>query len=232
MPSLPALHDKKTLTRIAGLCYLLIILISVFGELVVRQNLIDAGNWSATTNNIRNNLFLWRLAIAGDLILILSGIGLTFIYYLLFHAEQKLGALLTTFLLLCSFGVEATTKTSLYAISILLENPQYAESFGNQVLDAQIAFYYRNYYLGFQNMMIFYSAACLVLSCLVWRCGFLPKFVAVLFGFVGLSHLIHTFIEILCPEFSAVAFPDAMSLTYLSEMIICVWLLGKGVRVN
>lgn len=221
-------ENYKNLARLGGVFYLLIIVISIFGELIVRDSLIDMGNWSETTDNIRNNLFLWRLAIAGDLILILCGIGLTFIYYLLFHAEQKLGALLATFLLLCSFGVEATTKTPLYAISILLESPGYLEQFGQQALNGQIALYYRSYYLGFQNMMVFYSAACLVLAKLVWCSGFLPRFLAVLFGFVGLSHLIHTFVEILFPEFSAVTFPDAMSLTYLSEMLICAWLLVKG----
>lgn len=60
-------RSPQTYVRIAGICYLLIILLGIFGQVVVRNSLIVAGDAAATVANISESLWLWRLGGIGDI---------------------------------------------------------------------------------------------------------------------------------------------------------------------
>ena len=55
--------------RLGGALYLAIILLGLFGEVLVRGSLVVPGNAQATLDAIRQSPLLWRLGIAGDLLM-------------------------------------------------------------------------------------------------------------------------------------------------------------------
>ena len=61
--------SPKTLARVGGALYVFIIVAGVFGELFVRDALIVSGNAAATAANVAAHEGLWRLGIAGDLLM-------------------------------------------------------------------------------------------------------------------------------------------------------------------
>lgn len=222
-------QSEKKLMLAGGMLYLIIIVVSIVGELLIRLPMIDPMDWSATTEKIRSNLFMWRAAISLDLLLLISGVGLTYIYYRLFSRDQTKLAVLACCFLVCTFAVELTTKYDLYAISILLEDERYLLGFGQEYFKAQINFHYRSYYLAFQNMMTFYASACFVLAVLAWRSKVFPNWISVAFGYIGISYMIATHLQVLLPQLASGLFPGALSLTYLGEAFICGWLLKGGI---
>ena len=61
--------SPKTLARVGGALYVFIIVAGVFGEIFVRDALIVSGNAAATAANVAAHEGLWRLGIAGDLLM-------------------------------------------------------------------------------------------------------------------------------------------------------------------
>ena len=61
--------SPRTLARIGGALYVFIIVAGIFGELFVRDALIVSGNAAATAANVAAHEGLWRLGIAGDLLM-------------------------------------------------------------------------------------------------------------------------------------------------------------------
>lgn len=62
--------------RIAGVCYLLIILLGVFGQIVVHGLLIVPEDAAATAQHISASPLLWRWGIVGDIAMHLLDIPL------------------------------------------------------------------------------------------------------------------------------------------------------------
>lgn len=63
----PLAQFPQIYTRIAGICYLLIILLGIFGQLIVRNSLVVMNDAAMTASNITESPLLWRLEIVGDI---------------------------------------------------------------------------------------------------------------------------------------------------------------------
>jgi hypothetical protein len=61
-------RSPQRYARLAGVMYLAIILLGMFGELYVRARYIVPGDASATAQAIAASPQLWRMGIVGDLL--------------------------------------------------------------------------------------------------------------------------------------------------------------------
>ncbi len=68
--------SPQTLARIGGVLYLFIIVAGSFGELFVGDKLTVSGDATATANNIMASQLLWRISVAGELIMLVCSVGL------------------------------------------------------------------------------------------------------------------------------------------------------------
>ena len=59
-------QSPQRYARLAGLLYLAIILLGLFGEVFVRGSLVATGDATATAAAIARSQQLWRAGIAGD----------------------------------------------------------------------------------------------------------------------------------------------------------------------
>src|SRR5258708_35304969 len=91
-------HTLKTspqvYARIGGILYLLIIIAGALGEIFIRGKLIVSGDAISTANNILTSQSLWRMGIAGDLLMHLFDIPLMLVFYVLLKPVNKNLALL------------------------------------------------------------------------------------------------------------------------------------------
>ena len=82
------MNPKKT-ARIAGLFFLSMVIFGLFSEIFVRQKLIVTGDAVATASNILSNIFLYRLAIASDILMSLSYLFTALALYCLLESDRK-----------------------------------------------------------------------------------------------------------------------------------------------
>ena len=95
--------SPQVYARIGGVLYLIIIVIGFCSEFFVRDKLVVPGDVTATANNIVASESLWRISIAGELILLVCAVALTLILYVLLTPVNRNLALLGVFFNLVEF---------------------------------------------------------------------------------------------------------------------------------
>ena len=84
------------------------------------------------------------------------------------------------------------------------------------------------YLYGSGIFMVFYGIAALLRGYLVFRSGYLPRFLGVLLAFAGLGFVTRNFALVLAPASASSFFLLPMTLAAVS---LTVWLLVRGVDV-
>ncbi len=216
--------------RIGGILYLYIIVAGIFGELFVRDKLIVSGDATATANNIMASQLLWRISVAGELIMLVCSVALALIFYVLLRPVSKNLALLTVFFNLVELAIDAVNKLNLFAVLFLSGGADYLKTFEPHQLHALAYLALKLHAYGFAISLVFFGFVCLILGYLLYRSGYFPKTLGVLMTIAGLSYLTNSFTLILAPTYSAMIFP-ILVLAFIGETSFCLWLIVKGVNV-
>jgi hypothetical protein len=227
------IHTSPQLyARIGGLLYLIIIVIGFLGEFFVRNRLIVSKDAVATADKIVASEFLWRVGIAGELLLLICAVALTMIFYVLLRPVSRNLALLAAFFNLVSIAIEAVAGLGLLAALFPLGNADYLKAFDSKQLDALAYMSIRSHAYGFGVALIFFGCVCLILGYLIFRSGYLPKLIGVLMQIAGLCYLTDSFALVLSPPLADRLFPVILLPALVGEASLCLWLLVKGVNVS
>jgi Domain of unknown function (DUF4386) len=213
--------SPQTYARLGGMLYLLIIAAGIFGELFVRGSLVVSGNPTATAKHILAHETLWRLGIAGDLVMHICDVPLMFIFYYLLKPANKNLAILALLFNLIQTAVLVANKINL--VNVLLQaktSPSLAYS----------AIQLHEY--GFGIGLIFFGCACLLYGYLIYHSGYLPKFLGVLLPIAGFCYLASSFIHLISPATAHQLGAILLLPCFIAELSVCLWLLIKGVKVD
>lgn len=223
--------SPQVYARIGGVLYLIIIVAGLFGEAFVRDKLIVSGDATATANNIMASQLLWRIGVAGELIMLVCAVALALIFYVLLKPVSRNLALLAAFFNLVSIALEGANKLNLFAALFLLGRADYLKAFEPHQLHALAYLSLKSYGYGFGISLVFFGCVCLVLGYLIFRSGYLPKILGVLMQIAGLSYLTNSFTLFLAPTYAAMMFPGILVPAFIAETSLCLWLIVKGVNV-
>ncbi|MFL6708846.1 MAG: DUF4386 domain-containing protein [Massilia sp.] len=215
--------------RVAGVLYLIIILIGLFSEAQIRGALVVPGDPAATATRILAAQTTWRLGVAAEDLLLLCAVGLGYAWYLLLRPVDRSLIWLAMFLGLVSLSVESVGALQLHAVLtplvddafVRIAGPQMAQLMAYQALTAHTH--------AFGLALIFFGAECLVIGHLVRRSGYFPAWVGVLMQLAGACYLINSFSMIIAPALQNVLFPMVLLPCLVGEGCFCLWLLFKGV---
>ena len=216
--------------RIAGVLYLMIIVIGFSSEFFVRDKLVMSGDVTATANNIASSESLWRTSIACELILLVCAVALTLIFYVLLRPVNKNHALLAVLFNIVEFPIEAVSKLCLLAALFFSGSADYLKAFEPRQLHALVKISLKLHDYGFGIDLVFFGFACLVYGYLLFRSGYFPRPLGVLMAIAGLSYLANSFTLILAPAYAGTISP-ILVLALIGELSLCLWLMVKGVNV-
>ena len=216
--------------RIGGALYLAIILLGAFAEGFVANKLVVSGDAIATAHNILGSPGLWQLSVAGDLIVVLCAVPLLWIEYLLLKPVSKHVVLLALLFNLVSLAVEAISKLFLIVVVPTLGSPDYLKAFEPQQLQVLANLALRSHDVAFNIALIFFGFTCVVNGYLIFKSGYLPKFVGILMQIAGLSYLTACFAALFAPAFADLITPFILLPPLIGESSFCLWLLIKGVN--
>lgn len=231
MPSsLPFLPSSGQL-RLAGLLYLAIILLGLFGETQVRGALLVAGDAAATARNIQEAESLWRAGIAGDLLMQLCDLPVMLILYWLLRPAGRGLAQLATLLNLVQTAVLALNKLNLVMPLLLLDaGGTLGRALPPEQAQALAYLFIQAHSYGFGIGLIFFGAACLLRGLLIWRSGFLPRPLGLLMLAAGLGYLLNSAAMLLAPTLAAALFPAVLLPAFVGELALALWLIFKPPR--
>jgi hypothetical protein len=223
--------SPQTLARIGGLLYLMIIVTGLFGEMFVRDKLVVSGDATGTAANIMPSQLLWRMGVAGDLIMHVCDVPLMLIFYILLRPVQETLALLGVLFNLVQTAALVAFKVNLLAALFLLGSADYLKAFDPRQLHALMYLFIKADGYGFGIGLIFFGCAILVFGYLIRRSGYLPRAIGVLMQIAGVCYLTNSFALLLAPTVAHAMFPAILIPAFIGELSFCLWLLVKGVNV-
>lgn len=218
--------------RLAGLFYLAIILLGLFGESYVRGSLVVSGDAVATAQNIQASASLWRLGIFTDLMMQVLDIPIIVLMYLLFQRVSAGLNLAATFFNLIQTAVLVANKLVLLLPLILLGGAGYFSAFSSEQLAAWSYLAVRIYNYGFAAGLIFFGIACVIRGYLIIKSELFPRLIGLLLLLAGVCYLINSSAMLLALDVAPLLFPWIFLPILVGELSLSLWMLVKGASLT
>lgn len=216
----------QTYARIAGALFLISLVAGGFGEFYAPSALIVSADAAATAKNIIASDSLFRLGFASYLVEAMCDVGLTLVLYLLLRPVREDLALLAVFFRLVSTAVFAIAELFYFAASLVLGGAGYLKTFSPEQLNSLALLSLKLSGYGGGIFMVFYGVPSVLLGYLIFRSGYLPRFLGVLLALSGLGFVTHNFVLALAPAYTS---PLLLLPAPLAALALTVWLLARGV---
>jgi hypothetical protein len=135
------------------------------------------------------------------------------------------------FLLLNAVGVaiQGASMLSLVTAMLLGEGPSYMQADSATQVEGLTYLSINAYKTGFVTAQLFFGTWLFPLGYLVYRSGFLPRFLGVLLVLDGFAILIWFLQALLWPAYEAIIYPGLL-LSFVAEVGLGSWLLVRGVK--
>ena len=224
------LSSMNRTAKIAGLFYLIFVILLPLAT-TIRSQLIVLGDAAATAQKITANELLFRISFLTELVSALFFVLAAWALYALLKKVNKNLALLFLLLNLCGVAIECMSVLNLSTAVSLLNGADYLTVFSTGQLQAQALWHVDMYNNGFMIAQIFFGAWLLPLGYLVYRSGFLPRFLGILLIVDFFGVLIWFLQFFLLPEADVIIYPG-LAAGFIAEVSLTLWLLVKGVKEN
>lgn len=224
------MHPTDKAARLAGAVYLSMVLTAPFTLLYVPKKLIVRGDAAATANNILAHETMFRLSIVGDLMTAVIFVCLGLALYRLLSGVGKTWAMMMLTFVVVSAAVGFLDTLNNIAALILFRGADFLTVFDKAQLNALGYLFIRLHGQGIFMNELFWGLWLFPFGLLVFRSGFLPRFLGVwlminCFGYVALC-----LIALLGPDYYGAAVRWGQPILF-GELAIMLWLLIKGAKV-
>jgi hypothetical protein len=219
--------SKKT-ARLAGLAFLFMVITGLFAEIFFRQKVFVLSDIAATVSNISSNTFLYRTGIVSD---ILMSLGYLFTALVLFKLLASVNKNLAAVMVLLAAAGSALLMFNILnecAPLYILTGNDYLNVLGLNSRQAIAMLYYSLYEHGYMIGQIFFALWVLPLAVLIYKSGFIPKVLGVLFVIETIFGFLSVFVHFLVPNQSIetiLLLPGTVA-----EFAFMFWLLIRGIR--
>lgn len=212
----------KGTARLAGLAYLGLAVSGVLGFMVIRSQLFEPGDATATAANLIQHEGLARLGIAADLTIVLTQSLAALYFFKLFRGVNTFAAgSLAAFGFMNSAAILVATAFSATALEVVLDGG--APAAGNALL------LYDLNGAAWGVGALFFGLWLIPMGWLAIRSGFMPRPLGWVLVAGGLGYILSAYVGYLAPDASTLA--DALTVpASVGEFWMIGYLLVKGVR--
>ena len=213
--------------RVAGLLILISFAAGLYGEVYVPSTLSAATGGAVAAQGISHDVMM-RIGFAGYLVEAVCDVTLTFIFYVLLRPVDRNLALLAALFRVASTATFAASEFFYLGAMQLSGNSAYLKAFSPIQLQALTRFSFDVYGYG-GSAPVFYGVATVILGYLIYRSGFLPRWLGVLWAVGGVGQVTNTFTLILAPAYAS--FLEYVPLL-LASLTLALWFLVRGVNAT
>jgi len=224
------MRQKHNPGRVAGLWYLLLILLGPLQLIYLPSKLIVSGNATATSNNIAAHEMLFRLGIASDLAGAVILVYLTLAFYRLFADVDRGLAMQVVILggvmpaLLFFVGVVDD-----FGALMIARGADFLSVFDKPQRDALVMLLLKLRIYQDTAAEVLWGVWLFPLATLMYRSRFLPRFLAVWLGLGGVAYVALSLVGALCPQYHGRLF-NIFQPVFFGEIALTLWLLIKGAK--
>jgi hypothetical protein len=221
--------SPRSIARLAGVFYLITIVVGIFAELVVRGQLVDYSDAALTAQKILASETLYRLGFVADIVGGVSYLFVTWLLYELFKRVNQPVSLLAALFSIVGIAIGGVASVAHLAPLYLLKGAPYLASFSVSQLQTLALLSLKLHALGYQIDLVFFGFYCLLLGYLIVRSTLIPNVIGALIAVAGLALLLNSFIAFVSPPVSHIIANYFFALDGIGEIALMLWLLIKGV---
>src|ERR1700676_1857215 len=214
--------------RMAGVSQLLEALTATFGQVIVRDKLVVAGNAAATAANIVGHEPLFWLGFASSLIGVAFHIAWAALMYVLLKPVNRTISLLAAFVILVCCAMQALTSFLYLTPLLILQGGSSLSAFTPEQLQALALMFLKLNAYAFNIDLVFFGLWCVLTGYLIYRSAFLPRILGVLLSISGLGFLTYLYPPLAYRLF----FPYIAVASAFGEIPLELWLIVMGVNAR
>jgi len=216
--------------RVAGIWYLLLVLIGPLRLIYIPNKLFVHGDASATANNIAAHEWLFRFGMAADVIGAVVIVMMTVAFFRLFSEVDRhlatlvviLGGVMPSLLYLVNVVSDAGALT-------LVRGADFLSAFDKAQRDALAMLFLRLHDHQTTAAEILWGAWLFPLGTLVYKSRFAPRFIGVWLLLNGLAYVTLSLTGLLLPHYQDKVFAYGQPV-FFAEIALMLWLVIKGAR--
>lgn len=220
----------RSLARLTGALYALIIVLGLFAELAVRSTIRVPGNPSITALAIQEDLLLVQVGLVADVLVFLADVVVAVLLYVLLRPAGRILALTAAALRLTGTAIYGANLLHMLAAWLLAGGQMaWMSALSQPQMNELALFFLELHAYGYDLGLVFFGAHCLLLGPLLWRSPAFPGFLGVLMVLAGAGYGIGSFTRFLAPAAVAAVQPVYL-FPLVGELALTGWLLIRGVR--
>ena len=227
------MNANKNTAKAAGFLYLAVIVTGMFSLAYVPQKLIDWDSGTATFYNITASPLLFRLGIYSSVVCYMAFTFLPLVLYKLLKTVNEFHARSMVILALLSVPLSFNNLQHKYAALTFTGKESFLHDVSTENLQSKLMFSLHQYNDGLLLTTVFWGLWLLPFGLLVYRSGFIPKFLGVLLVLGCVGYLVNFTGNTLFENYSKAGIGKYMSmLPAAGEICICFWLLFFGSKAK
>ncbi len=223
--------SPRNAALVAGISYIPVFVIGIFANFFVLEELVVTGDAATTVNNIIGSESLFRMGIAGFVIIGIFDLVVAWGLYVFLKPINKDLALLAAWLRLTYTIIAGVALISLFIVLDLLSGADYLAGLGSDQLSAQVMIFLNAYEFGWRIGIVFFGLHVLALGYLIFRSGYVPRILGILLMIATVGYLVSVFSSFLLSNYADYETVFLVILAVpavIAELSLTIWLLLKG----
>lgn len=222
--------SDRSLARLTGALYALIIVLGLFAELGVRSTIRVPGNPEITALAIQEDLLLVQLGFVADIVVFLADVVVAVLLYVLLREAGRVLALTSAALRLTGTAIYGANLLHMLAAYLLVGGEMaWMTALDPPAINELALFFLELHAYGYDLGLVFFGLHCILLGPLLWRSESFPKPLGPLLVLAGVGYGVGSFTRFLAPE-AVGAVEWVYIFPLVGELALAGWLLGWGVR--
>ncbi len=222
--------SARQLARLTGFFYFLIIFCGLYGGLVARGAIVDPADSGGTLQRLIELESLYRLGFMGDLIMVISDVVVSVLFYfLLKHVHVGLAALAAAFRLIQS-AVLGANLINLFQPLLMIWGHAQMDAAELASLETDITTQLLVFDYGYLISGMFFAVNCLLMGYLLFKSPLFPKILGILIAVASLGYAFNCLAHFVAPSLIEASQVFMFFTAVLAEVVLCAFLIIKGVR--
>lgn len=225
---------SKAYTKFTGLFYMLIAIIGGFSIGYMPNEIFVTGDGMATTQNIMNNMSLFRFGIAGDIFVLIFEVLLTVMLYKLFKSVNGTISMIATFARLAMSIIMGINLINYLIPLLILNKSGYLIEMEANDINSMILMFMEAHKFGEYIWQLFFGLHLIALGYLILKSNYFPKFLGILMMIGSIGYAGDSLVRMLLINNSIISYLTTTLLVFavIGELAFALWLLIKRINIE
>jgi hypothetical protein len=233
MTTQEAASSPRSLARIGGFLYLVIILGGLFAPFAVAPTGMMLGESALpTVATILSSKPRYVLGGVAQLFVYSCDVGVALILYELLRPVCRSVALAAALFRLVFVAVAAANMINHFAPLIFLSGANYLGAFNSEQLQSLAISFLRLRTFGFDVALVFFGLHWILAGYLIFKSTFFPRILGIVLAIGGVGYLLNIAATAVPRAYALHLFPYVMLPAGLAEIALTLWLIIKGVDIG